>query len=121
MDHRLPRHMNFSEPLVSHHPWFAALLLATVATPAGVVFAWLAPRPLDAVVALPLVLLDVWAGSAGAAATAGIPSNEAPTLRVMLLVVGIVLTWLLYVLIARLVLWRLLLRAGDGSSRDGEP
>jgi hypothetical protein len=110
--------MNFSEPLVSRHPWFVALLLATVATPAGVVFGWLAPRPLDAVVALPLVLVDVWAASGGAMGTAESPSNEAPTLRLLLLVLGIVLTWLFYVLVARLVLWRLLLRTGDGVDSD---
>ncbi len=104
--------MNFSEPLVSRHPWFAALLLGTVATPAGVVFAWLAPRPLDAIVALPLVLVDVWAASGGATDTAETPSNQAP-LRLLLLVLGIVLTWLFYVLVARLLLWRLLPRAGD--------
>jgi hypothetical protein len=102
--------MNFSEPLLSRHPWFAALLLGTVATPAGVVFAWLAPRPLDAVVALPLVLVDVWVAT-GRAET---PSNEAPTLRLLLLLLGIVLTWVFYVFAARLLLWRLLLRAGDG-------
>jgi hypothetical protein len=104
--------MNFSEPLVSRHPWFAALLLGTVATPAGVVFGWLAPRPLDAIVALPLVLVDVWAASGGATDTAETPSNQA-LLRLLLLVLGIVLTWLFYVLAARLLLWRLLLRAGD--------
>jgi hypothetical protein len=106
--------MNFSEPLLSRHPWFAALLLGTVATPAGVVFAWLAPRPLDAVVALPLVLVDVWVASGGATGRAETPSNEAPTLRLLLLLLGIVLTWAFYVLAARLLLWRLLLRAGDG-------
>jgi hypothetical protein len=110
--------MNFSEPLVARHPWFVALLLATVATPAGVVFGWLAPRPLDAVVALPLVLVDVWATSGGATGTAETPSNEAPILRLLLLVLGIVLTWLFYVLAARLVLWRLLLRTGDGADSD---
>jgi hypothetical protein len=106
--------MNFSEPVVSRHPWFVALLLATVATPAGVVFGWLAPRPLDAVVAWPLVLVDVWVASGGATGTAETPINEAPILRLLLLVLGIVLTWLFYVLAARLVLWRLLLRGGDG-------
>lgn len=106
--------MNFSEPLISRHPWFAALLLATVATPAGVVLGWLAPRPLDAVVALPLVLVDVWAASAEATGTAETPSDGAPTLRLLLLVLGIVLTWLFYVLAARLLLWRLSLRASDG-------
>jgi hypothetical protein len=48
--------MPVSEPSISRHPWLAALLLATLATPAGVVIAWLAPRPLDAM-ALPLVLM----------------------------------------------------------------
>jgi hypothetical protein len=96
--------MNYSEPLLSRHPWFAALLLATVATPAGVVLAWLAPRPLDAIVALPLVLLDVWAAAG---------SSGSPGLRVLVLLLGIALTWLFYVLAARLLLWRLL-RGGDG-------
>jgi hypothetical protein len=105
--------MNFSEPLLSRHPWFAALLLGTVATPGGVVLAWLAPRPLDAVVALPLVLVDVWAASGGATGTGQTPSNEAPGLRLLLLVLGIVLTWVFYVLAARLLLWRLLPRGGD--------
>jgi hypothetical protein len=93
--------------LISRHPWFAALLLATLATPAGVVLAWLAPRPLDAVVALPLVLVDVWATSLGA--------DESPIVRVLLLALGIVLTWLFYVIVARLVLWRLMIDAGDGA------
>ncbi len=106
--------MNFSEPLASRHPWFVALLLATVATPAGVVFGWLAPRPLDAVVALPLVLMDMWAASSGTTGTAGTRRNEAPTLRLLLLVLGIGLTWLFYVLVARLALWRLMRHAGDG-------
>jgi hypothetical protein len=102
--------MNYSEPFLSQHPWFAAVLLGTVATPAGVIFAWLAPRPLDAVVALPLVLIDLWA----ATSTAETPSNHAPILRLLLLVLGIVLTWAFYVLVARLLLWRLLARSGDG-------
>lgn len=100
--------MNFSEPLVSQHPWFVALLLASVATPAGVVFGWLAPRPLDAVVALPLVLVDIWASSGGATGTMG------TRMGLLLLILGIVLTWLFYILVARLALWRLLRRATDG-------
>ncbi len=81
-------------------PWTAALLLGTAITPAAVVLAWLAPRPLDAIAALPLVLLDVWAApSAGAVA--------GPLARFLLLILGIVLTWMLYVLAARLVIWRL--------------
>ena len=87
-------------------PWFAASLLATLATPAGVVLAWLAPRPLDAVVALPLVLVDMWAASHGAE-TAQTSSGEAPIARLLLLVLGIGLTWVWYVVAARLVLWRL--------------
>jgi hypothetical protein len=113
--------MNFSEPLISRHPWFAALLLATVATPAGVVLAWLAPRPLDAVVALPLVLVDVWAASGGATGTGETLGNEAPALRLLLLVLGLVLTWAFYVLAARLLLWRLLPRAGDEIESPNAP
>jgi hypothetical protein len=100
--------------LVSRHPWFAAFLLATVATPAGVVIGWLAPRPLDAVVALPLVLVDLWASSSGVVGRAEPAGHEASGLRLLLLVLGIVLTWLFYGLVARLVFWRLLLHAGDG-------
>jgi hypothetical protein len=81
-------------------PWTAALLLGTAITPAGVVLAWLAPRPLDAIVALPLVLLDVWAAPSAGTVTG-------PVARLLLLVLGIALTWLLYVLAARLIIWRL--------------
>lgn len=107
--------MNFSRPLVSQHPWFAALLLATLATPAGVVLGWLAPRPLDAVVALPLILVDMWAASRAGQYPAGTPSNGAALLPLLLLVLGIGLTWLFYLLAARLVLWRLSRRAGEGA------
>jgi hypothetical protein len=105
--------MDFSEPLISRHPWFAALLLATVATPAAVVLGWLAPRPLDAIVALPLVLVDVWAASVGMASAAEAPGSDQPAWRLLLLLFGIVLTWLFYLLAARVLLWRLLLRADD--------
>ena len=109
--------MPVSEPSISRHPWLAALLLATLATPAGVVIAWLAPRPLDAVVALPLVLMDVWAMSLEGTGTTEPPGNEAPITRLLLLVLGIVLTWLFYVIVARLVLWWLSLDANDGRNR----
>ena len=109
--------MPVSELSISRHPWLAALLLATLATPAGVVIAWLAPRPLDAVVALPLVLVDIWATSLGATRTTEPTGNEAPITRLLLLVLGIVLTWLFYVIVARLVLWRLSLDANDGRNR----
>jgi hypothetical protein len=106
--------MNLSESLVSRHPWFVAFLLGTVATPAGVILGWLAPRPLDALVALPLVLVDMWAASNGITEVGDAAGNEAPGLRLLLLGLGIVLTWVFYVLAARLVLWRLLLHADDG-------
>jgi hypothetical protein len=82
-----------ADPSVLRRPWVAALLLGTVITPACVVLAWLAPRPLDAVVALPLVLMDIRAAKV-----------EAPFTRILLLNAGIGLTWLFYVVAARLVL-----------------
>jgi hypothetical protein len=81
------------------------------------VIAWLAPRPVDALVALPLVLVDMWAASHGVSGTADRPSEEAPIMRLLLLVLGIGLTWLFYVLAARLVLWRLSLDPADGVDR----
>jgi hypothetical protein len=108
--------MSFSEPLVSQHPWLAALLLGTVATPAGIVLGWLVPRPLDALVALPLVLTDIWAASMGISSTGETSTNAEPILRVLLLVSGIVSTWVFYVVAARLLLWRLL--RGTGSDQD---
>lgn len=99
--------MTFTEPLVPRHPWVAALLLGTVATPAGIVLAWLAPRPLDAVVALPLVLMDIWVQSGPRIITAEEPSDQATFVRLLALILGIVLTWLLYVVVARLLIWRL--------------
>ena len=108
-----PHKMKFSEPFIPRHPWRAAFLLATVATPAGVVLAWLAPRPIDALIALPLVLLDIWAGSG--AAGAGEVSGR-PLAQLLLLILGIALTWLLYIIVVRLVLWRLVSR--DGTRRS---
>jgi hypothetical protein len=99
--------VTFTEPLVPRHPWVVALLLGTVATPAGIVLGWLAPRPLDAVVALPLVLMDIWVGSDPRIRTAEDPSDEATLVRLLALVLGIVLTWLFYVVVARLLIWRL--------------
>lgn len=110
--------VTFTEPFLPRHPWVAALLLGTVATPAGIVLGWLAPRPLDAIVALPLVLLDIWAAPVGPAAATETPIEESPLARVLLLTLGIVLTWLFYVLAARLVLWRLVPRAADDGTAD---
>jgi len=102
----------FSGPLLQRRPWVAALLLGTVATPAGIVLGWLAPRPFDALVALPLVLLDIWVGPAPRIGTAEGPTYGPTLVRIVALVLGIVLTWLLYVVVARLLLWRLV-RADD--------
>jgi hypothetical protein len=116
--HSSAEQMNLSASLVSRHPWFVAFLLATLATPAGIFLAWLAPRPLDALVALPLVLVDMWAASNGLTEVGHTAGNEAPVLRLLLLVLGIVLTWVFYVLAARLVLWRLLLHPDNGVEAD---
>ncbi|HEX6106338.1 MAG TPA: hypothetical protein VFZ26_12190 [Gemmatimonadales bacterium] len=107
--------MRLTEPLLSRHPWVAALLLGTVATPAGVVLGWLLPRPFDAVVAPPLVLLDIWV--AGGPWAAGMR-------RLAALALGIALTWLFYVLVARAVIWRLVPGEDDGAPpgyRGGPP
>jgi hypothetical protein len=77
-----------------------------------VVLAWLAPRPLDAVVALPLVLVDIWA--APAASTDAVRMDPA-VVRLLMLALGIVLTWLFYVLMARA-----LLRISSGRATDSE-
>ncbi|HYC31430.1 MAG TPA: hypothetical protein VEB59_04030 [Gemmatimonadales bacterium] len=79
-------------------PWLLASLIATTATPAAVVLAWLVPRPLDVVLAPPLVALDVWAARAAV---------TDPWAELGLLALGIGLTWGFYLLLARLVLRRL--------------
>jgi hypothetical protein len=106
--------VTFAEPSLPRHPWIVALVLGTGATPVGITLGWLAPRPLDAVVALPLVLLDIWVGQSPTISTAEEPTSEATLVRLFALVLGIVLTWLLYVLVARLVLWRLEARGAEG-------
>lgn len=87
-------------PLSPRESWIAALLLGSVATPAAVILAVPAPVPLDAVLAWPLVVMDRWVGSS----EAGAP------LRVLALIAGIALTWVHYVLLARLLLRRLATR-----------
>jgi len=113
MSQSLSRKWTFAEPFLPRHPWIAALLFGTVATPAGIILGWLAPRPLDAVVALPLVLLDIWLEPGPTIGTAA-ERTETTLARLLALVLGIVLTWLYYVLVARLVLWRLTERGTDG-------
>jgi hypothetical protein len=85
----------FDEPLPVRRPWVTALLLGTVVTPAAVILAVPAPRPLDALLAWPLVLMDVWW------------NPTTPTQRLVALVLGILLTWLHYVVAVRVVLWRM--------------
>ena len=82
------------------HPWLAAILLGTLATPAAVILAVPSPRPLDAILAWPLVLMDWWVGQ-------GRPE------RLAALLVGIVLTWAHYVVLARLGVWWAVTRMSD--------
>ena len=98
--------MTTGRPTVPRHSWTAALLLGTAATPAAVVIAWLAPRPLDAAAALPLVLLDLWSERTGVSDRGS---------RLLLLTLGIALTWLCYVLLARVLVGRL--GRGDRTGR----
>ena len=84
-------------------PWLAALLLGTVATPAAVILAIPAPAPLDALLAWPLVVMDRWVG----------PSGPGPGVRLLAGALGIVLTWMHYVVVARLLVGRFVRRAPD--------
>jgi hypothetical protein len=105
----------FEEPFLLRHPWLAALLLGTVATPAAVILAVPAPRPLDAVLAWPLVLVDSWVGPGLNIGTAEEPIYEGTPVRLLALVIGIVLTWLFYILLARLALWRVAAGRAQGA------
>ena len=105
----------FEEPSLLQHPWLAALLLGTVATPAAVILAVPAPRPLDAVLAWPLVLVDTWVGPGLNIGTAEEPIYQGTPARLVALVFGIVLTWLFYVLLARLALWRVAAGRAQGA------
>jgi hypothetical protein len=95
------------EPLLLRHPWLSAVLLGTLATPAAVIIAVPSPRPLDAVFALPLVLLDIWVAAGPNIGTSQKPVLEGTPVHLMALIIGIALTWLFYVLLARVVIWRL--------------
>jgi hypothetical protein len=105
----------FEEPFLLRHPWLAALLLGTVATPAAVILAVPAPRPLDVVFAWPLVLVDSWVGPGLNIGTAEEPIYEGTPIHLVGLLVGIVLTWLFYVLLARLALWRVAAGREEGA------
>ena len=84
-------------------PWLIALLLGTAATPPAVILAIPAPAPLDAVLAWPLVLLDRWIAG----------SDAAPLTRLAFGLLGIALTWMHYVLLARLLVRWTARRAPD--------
>ena len=84
-------------------PWLTALLLGTAATPAAVILAIPAPAPLDAVLAWPLVLVDRWMAGSGAG----------PLGRLAVGLLGILLTWMYYVLLARLLVRWTARRASD--------
>jgi hypothetical protein len=103
----------WGEPFLLRHPWGAAALFGTTATPAAVILAVPAPRPLDAILAWPLVLIDSVIGQGPNLGTTAHPMYEGtPLLVVIGLLAGIVLTWAHYILLARLILWRVAVRAG---------
>ena len=89
---------------VERRPWLVALLLGTVATPAGVILAIPAPAPLDALLAWPLVAMDRWVGSS---------TGGGPWVRVLALLAGIALTWAHYVVLARLLVKWIARRTSD--------
>jgi hypothetical protein len=101
-----------SEPFLLRHPWGAAVLFGTTATPAAVILAVPAPRPLDAILAWPLVLIDSLIGPGPNLGTAGHPVYQGTPLLVIGLLAGIMLTWAHYILLARLILWRVAVRMG---------
>ena len=63
--------------------------------------------------------LDAWVAAAGAVGSAGRPPREDTLLRLLALAAGILLTWVLYVGIARLLVWRLTARTGRGDLPEG--
>src|SRR3712207_552365 len=89
------------EPLPVRRPWLAALLLGSVATPGAVILAVPAPAPLDAVLAWPLVVMDRWLGT-----------SVSPFVRLLATLAGVVLTWVHYVVLGRLLVRRIARREG---------
>ncbi len=83
-------------------PWVTALILGSLATPAAVILAVPAPAPIDALLAWPLVVMDRWVGA-----------RIGPLVRLLALLAGIALTWAHYVLLARLLVWRVARRSPD--------
>ena len=91
------------EPILARRPWTVAALLSSAGTPAAVIAAQILPPPFDAFVAWPLVLVDrlveprLHLESHSGSAWSHIAAAGA----------GIVLTWLFYVLVARILIRRL--------------
>jgi hypothetical protein len=85
-------------------PWLTALLLGSVSTPAAVILAIPAPAPLDAVLAWPLVVMDRWIAADG---------DTGPLARLAAGLLGIALTWVHYILLARLLVRLIARRAAD--------
>ena len=95
------------DSVLVHHPWLIAMLLGSAGTPAAVILAILAPSPLDAILAWPLVLMDRLVGPGPNVGTVEEPAYEGTPVHVAAGVLGIALTWLFYVVVARTVIWRL--------------
>ncbi len=83
-------------------PWLMAVLLGTVVTPAAVILAVPAPVPLDALLAWPLVVMD-----------RRVSPDGGPWVRLLALLAGIVLTWLHYIVVARLLVRWIARRESD--------
>jgi hypothetical protein len=113
MQRAAARETTLSEPFLQRHPWRAAVLFGTTATPAAVILAVPAPRPVDAILAWPLVLIDSLIGPGPNLGTAEHPIYQGTPLLVIGLLAGIVLTWVHYILLARLILWRAAVPTGD--------
>jgi hypothetical protein len=108
------RKATLGEPFLLRHAWLAALLLGTAATPSAVILAVLAPRHLGAVLIWPLGLLTQWAGPSLNIGTPERPFYEGTFMHLAAMALGGVLTWLFYVLLARVVLWRVAARRAEG-------
>jgi hypothetical protein len=101
------RNVLADESLPVRQPWLTAMLLGSAGTPAAVILALPAPSPLDAILAWPLVLMDRLVGPGPNVGTVEEPVYEDTPVHVAAGVLGIALTWLFYVVVARAVIWRL--------------
>lgn len=95
------------DSLPVRQPWLTAIMLASAGTPAAVILALPAPSPLDAILAWPLVLMDRLVGPGHNVGTVEEPVYQGTPVHVAAGVLGIALTWLFYVVVARAVIWRL--------------